>query len=119
MTKPMPAAAPMVVRSFPDRPAMGRAAAAEVADALRGLLKDRRTVRMVFAAAPSQQEMLDALCEEPGIDWARVTAFHMDEYVGLAPDAPQRFGAWLRYPPCVDTGDAWLGTVDTWLVSCH
>jgi glucosamine-6-phosphate deaminase len=95
MTKPMPAAAPMVVRSFPDRPAMGRAAAAEVADALRGLLKDRRTVRMVFAAAPSQQEMLDALCDEPGIDWARVTAFHMDEYVGLAPDAPQRFGAWL------------------------
>jgi glucosamine-6-phosphate deaminase len=95
MTKPMPAAAPMVVRSFSDRSAMGRAAAAEVAEALRGLLKSGRTVRMVFAAAPSQQEMLDALCAEPGIDWRRVTAFHMDEYVGLAQEAPQRFGAWL------------------------
>jgi len=39
--------------------------------------------------------MLDALVAEPGIDWSRVTAFHMDEYVGLAADAPQRFGAWL------------------------
>ncbi len=95
MTKPMPAAAPMVVRSFPDRSAMGRAAAAEVAESLRGLLKTGRSVRMVFAAAPSQQDMLDALCVEPGIDWTRVTAFHMDEYVGLAPEAPQRFGAWL------------------------
>ena len=26
----------------------------------------------------------------------RVTAFHMDEYIGLPADAPQRFGLWLR-----------------------
>lgn len=74
---------------------MGAAAAAEVAGALRERLAARPAVRMVFAAAPSQQEMLDALAAEPGVDWTRVTAFHMDEYVGLAPDAPQRFGAWL------------------------
>jgi glucosamine-6-phosphate deaminase len=40
--------------------------------------------------------MLDALVAQPGIDWHRVTAFHMDEYLGLAEDAPQRFGLWLR-----------------------
>ena len=40
--------------------------------------------------------MLNALCEQPQIDWPRVTAFHMDEYIGLAPNAPQSFGAWLR-----------------------
>ena len=40
--------------------------------------------------------MLDALVAEPDIDWSRVTAFHMDEYIGLAPDAPQRFASWLQ-----------------------
>ena len=50
---------------------------------------------MVFAAAPSQSEMLDALVAESDIDWARVSAFHMDEYIGLPDGAPERFGAWL------------------------
>jgi glucosamine-6-phosphate deaminase len=40
--------------------------------------------------------MLGALIAMEGIDWTRVTAFHMDEYLGLAADAPQRFGLWLR-----------------------
>jgi hypothetical protein len=30
------------------------------------------------------------------VDWSRVTAFHMDEYLGVSVDAPQRFGLWLR-----------------------
>ncbi len=51
---------------------------------------------MVFAAAPSQQEMLDHLVAADGIDWSRVTAFHMDEYLELPDDAPERFAAWLR-----------------------
>jgi glucosamine-6-phosphate deaminase len=50
---------------------------------------------MIFAAAPSQGEMLAALREAPGIDWRRVTAFHMDEYIGLPPGAPERFASWL------------------------
>ncbi|HEY0133741.1 MAG TPA: N-6 DNA methylase, partial [Nannocystis sp.] len=37
-----------------------------------------------------------ALAAAPGVDWSRVTAFHMDEYIGLAADAPQRFGRYLR-----------------------
>ncbi|MCK1392416.1 glucosamine-6-phosphate deaminase [Bradyrhizobium sp. 1] len=74
---------------------MGRAAAADVGVTLRGRLARQRTVRMIFAAAPSQAELLDALARERDIDWRRVTAFHMDEYLGLAADAPQRFGAWL------------------------
>jgi glucosamine-6-phosphate deaminase len=83
------------VRTFASRAEMGAAAARDVADALRAQLLEGQTVRMVFAAAPSQAEMLAALVAEPGCDWSRVVAFHMDEYVGLPPDAPQRFGAWL------------------------
>jgi glucosamine-6-phosphate deaminase len=52
---------------------------------------------MIFAAAPSQHEMLPALREEKGIDWPRVTAFHMDEYLGPDDSAPERFGLWLRH----------------------
>jgi glucosamine-6-phosphate deaminase len=83
------------VRTFADRVAMGAAAAADVADELRARLAEQRTVRMVFAAAPSQSDMLDRLVAAPGIDWSRVIAFHMDEYLGLRPDAPARFANWL------------------------
>ena len=74
---------------------MGRAAASDVASTLRDRLARQDIVRMVFAAAPSQAEMLGALASERDIDWRRVTAFHMDEYLGLAAQAPERFGAWL------------------------
>jgi glucosamine-6-phosphate deaminase len=74
---------------------MGAAAAVAVADAVRSRLARQDSVRMIFAAAPSQAEMLDELWRQPGIDWRRVTAFHMDEYIGLAAGAPQRFAAWL------------------------
>lgn len=85
-----------IVRRYPTRSAMGQAAAADVAGDLRRRLQESRNVRVVFAAAPSQSEMLSALAAEPEIDWRRVTAFHMDEYIGLPEDAPQRFGLWLR-----------------------
>src|SRR4051812_43182568 len=75
---------------------MGRAAAADIAAEMRHRLDRQAEIRMIFASAPSQQEMLDALIEEPGLDWERVTAFHMDEYHTLPPDAPQRFGTWLK-----------------------
>ncbi|WP_342358603.1 glucosamine-6-phosphate deaminase [Terrarubrum flagellatum] len=84
------------IRVFATRAEMGATAARDVAAELRHRLASQKTVRIIFAAAPSQQEMLAALAREPDIDWAKVEAFHMDEYIGLATDAPQRFGLWLR-----------------------
>jgi glucosamine-6-phosphate deaminase len=75
---------------------MGAHAAADIARELRACLDRQRGARMIFAAAPSQSEMLAALRKEQGIDWSRVTAFHMDEYLGLPAAAPQRFALWLR-----------------------
>ncbi|WP_035615450.1 glucosamine-6-phosphate deaminase [Haloferula sp. BvORR071] len=83
------------VALFEDRESLGAAAAVKTAAAIRRLQETQPTVRMIFAAAPSQNEFLDALIRESGIDWQRVHAFHMDEYVGLADDAPQRFGNFL------------------------
>jgi glucosamine-6-phosphate deaminase len=91
----MTASVPPSILTFKTRDAMGRAAAADIGVALRDRLARQNTVRMIFAAAPSQTELLDALARERDIDWRRVTAFHMDEYFGLPADAPERFGAWL------------------------
>jgi glucosamine-6-phosphate deaminase len=85
-----------VPRVFPDREALGAAAAGDIGDALIWRLDSQPEVRIIFASAPSQEATLRHLAERPGIDWSRVTAFHMDEYLGLASDAPQRFGRWLR-----------------------
>jgi len=76
---------------------MGARAAIDIADELRASLQRQQGVRMIFAAAPSQSEMLLALRKQKAIDWSRVTAFHMDEYLGLPAGAPQRFGLWLRH----------------------
>ncbi|MFP5236918.1 MAG: glucosamine-6-phosphate deaminase [Acidobacteriota bacterium] len=78
------------------RRAMGERAAADIAAEMRRLLAQQPGVRMIFAAAPSQGDMLAALREVRDIEWQRVTAFHMDEYLGLPPEHPQRFGNWLR-----------------------
>ena len=93
----MTASVTPAIATFKTRDAMGRAAAADVGAALRDRLARQGTARMIFAAAPSQTELLDALARERDIDWARVTAFHMDEYLGLPLDAPERFGAWLTH----------------------
>jgi glucosamine-6-phosphate deaminase len=84
------------VRVYATREAMGQAAASDVATHLRQILAEQETARIVFAAAPSQNEFLAALRAMVHIPWQRIVAFHMDEYVGLPYDAPQRFGTFLR-----------------------
>ena len=84
------------VRIYDTRRNMGEAAAADVAACIRELLADKQEIYMIFAAAPSQNEFLAVLAATPGIEWNRIHALHMDEYVGLPADAPQGFGNFLR-----------------------
>ena len=84
------------VRVYPDRRALGQAAGLAAAATLRAILTDRPEASIVFAAAPSQDEFLATLASASGIDWPRVNAFHMDEYLGLPPLAPRGFGTYLR-----------------------
>ena len=86
----------LAVEIYDTRAAMGAAAAADCAAAMKKLLCEKAEINMIFAAAPSQNEFLDSLCAEEGLDWTRVNAYHMDEYVGLAADAPQGFGQFLK-----------------------
>ena len=85
----------LTVKIEESRTAMGALAAAEISARIRALLEERETVNMIFAAAPSQNEVLASLVADKSIDWTRVNAFHMDEYIGLPKTAPQRFGNFL------------------------
>lgn len=83
------------VNVYATRDDMGMAAAKDAATAIRNLLNTRSFVNIIFAAAPSQNEMLFHLAANNDIEWRRLNAFHMDEYVGLNENAPQRFGHFL------------------------
>lgn len=74
---------------------MGSSAAHEAAECLRRLLGYKEEIACMFAAAPSQTEFLEALLKEPGIDWSRVNAFHMDEYCGLPKMSSGTFSGFL------------------------
>ena len=79
-----------------DRAALGAAAAGHAVTRLRDTLARTGRARVVFAAAASQNEFLDALAVAEGIDWSRVEAFHLDEYVGLPQGDERSFGRWLE-----------------------
>lgn len=80
---------------LPDRATMAQVAARHAAERLREILEEKARARVIFAAAASQAEMLAALASEDGIDWARVQAYHLDEYVGLEQGDARSFGRWL------------------------
>src|SRR6185503_711416 len=80
---------------YESRPAMGKAAASVIASEIRQLIEDRGRAVVIFASAPSQNEFLENLVAEPGIDWSRVIAFHLDEYLGMSDTAPQSFRRFL------------------------
>ncbi len=87
----------LAVKVYADRDAMGRAAAAGAAAILADRQRAGGLARAIFAAAPSQNELLAALSADRSVDWARVLAFHMDEYLGLGPDHPAAFRRYLAH----------------------
>ncbi len=83
------------ILEFENRDLLGRSAAAAVADLMRRVIWEKDRVRMVFASAMSQVDFLKYLGEEPGIDWTKVSAFHLDDYVNFPSNHPQSFSRFL------------------------
>jgi glucosamine-6-phosphate deaminase len=81
----------MDIRVFDDKDALGRTAATQAAAAIRQAILGRGQARIVAATAASQKEFLEALTAAPGIDWTKVEAFHLDEYIGLPISHPGSF----------------------------
>ncbi len=86
----------LTVNTYDTRDEMGKAAGADIKAKILELLATKETINMIFAAAPSQNEVLASLALDSEIPWNRVNAFHMDEYIGLPADAPQGFGNFLK-----------------------
>lgn len=86
----------LIVKEFTTRDEMGRAAAADVVSVIKELLKEKTVINMIFAAAPSQDDFLSCFSSSSEIDFSRINAYHMDEYIGLPKDAPQGFGNYLK-----------------------
>jgi glucosamine-6-phosphate deaminase len=84
------------VAVYEDRAAAGRAGSLAVSRAIRERQESVGQANVIFAAAPSQNEFLAGLVASKDVDWSRVTAFHMDEYLGLAPDHPASFRRYLQ-----------------------
>jgi glucosamine-6-phosphate deaminase len=78
-----------------DKRELGKAAAAAGAERLRAALRERGSANIIVATGASQFEMLEQLVREPDIAWPSVTAFHLDEYVGLPITHPASFRRYL------------------------
>lgn len=83
------------VRRYASRAEMGAAAAVDFKETALSLLNAKETIRVIFAAAPSQDEFLAKIAVDGEIPFDRICAFHMDEYIGLPENAPQGFGNFL------------------------
>lgn len=71
------------VKVMPNRDEMGKVAAADIYEKINELLSQKDEINMIFAAAPSQNDVLAHLIEYTDIPWNRINAYHMDEYIGL------------------------------------
>jgi len=85
----------MKIRVFGTLPALGAAAAAQAAGILNAAIAENGAARIVLSTGASQFPFFDALAGVP-VDWARVEAFHLDEYVGLDDRHVASFRKYLR-----------------------
>ena len=72
-----------------DESDLGQRSAAAVAETMRHLLTRQNEIRMIMAAGESQITFLNALAQEPGIEWNRVVCFNMDDFWDV--NIPERF----------------------------
>lgn len=85
----------MELHVFEDKAAMGKAAAEHAAKHLNAMIEVDGKSGLVLATGASQFEMLDALVQQP-VEWDKVTAFHLDEYIGLPRTHPASFRRYLQ-----------------------
>jgi glucosamine-6-phosphate deaminase len=84
------------VEVYPDNDTLGRAAAEAAAQILRAAISRLGQANLIVATGNSQLSFYAALRDRHDVDWQRVTMFHMDEYVGIAPDHPASFRRYLH-----------------------
>ena len=71
-------------------------AAQQVAAQIKALLETKETINIIFATGNTMKFFLRELAAIEGIEWARVKAFHLDEYRGLRADHEASFAYFLN-----------------------
>jgi glucosamine-6-phosphate deaminase len=79
-----------------DKLDMAQKAADSAAEKIRKAIAEKGEARIIVATGASQFEFLQALVKEPGIDWTKVTGFHLDEYVGIPVSHKASFRGYMR-----------------------
>jgi glucosamine-6-phosphate deaminase len=74
---------------------LGKMAAQRGAGLIRKAILDRGEANIILATGASQFEMLNVLVKED-VDWSLVTAFHLDEYIGIPEMHPASFRKYLK-----------------------
>jgi glucosamine-6-phosphate deaminase len=85
----------MTIVKAATRNELGPLAARAGAALIRNAISANGYANIIVATGSSQFEMLDALTREKDIRWDKVTAFHLDEYVGLEITHPASFRGYL------------------------
>lgn len=86
----------MQIHMFDDKVSLGQAAADAGAALIRSAIARDGEATIIVATGASQFDVLAALVKAPGIDWSKVTAFHLDEYAGLPESHGASFRKYLR-----------------------
>jgi glucosamine-6-phosphate deaminase len=75
---------------------LGVMAGSAAGEAIRQNIAVRGYANIIIATGTSQFETLAQLIIEEGIDWSKVTMFHLDEYIALPITHPASFRKYLR-----------------------
>ncbi len=94
----------MVIKTYETKAKMAGAAADQAAESIRRAITNKGRARIIAATAGSQLEFIEALVAKPGIEWAKVEAFHLDEYLGLSARHPASFCKFLLERVVAKTG---------------
>jgi len=71
-------------------------AAREMQTCLRQVLIAQDRAAVILATGNSQISFLNRLAGFEGVNWSKITLFHMDEYLGISADHPASFRRYLR-----------------------
>jgi glucosamine-6-phosphate deaminase len=84
------------VRIYPNQESLATDAAREMNDHLKSVLAEKGSAAAILATGNSQLAFLKKVTALGGVDWSRVTLFHMDEYLGISADHTASFRRYMR-----------------------
>lgn len=86
----------MEIQIYKTKRQTSEVAAGEAARILRDSIASRGKARMVVSTGNSQLDFIETLVGAKDVNWRRVEALHLDEYVGMAMSHPASFRLWLK-----------------------